>query len=184
MNTRKRRWRRNIIFNQPNWPRVGFYTTEGHGWRCWYFNLFRTDEAFRNFITTLWAPDASPDELADLWTNYTSTPADGSPFATGDFNQLYPQFKRLAAFQGDLVFQAPRRHFIKHLSGVQKIWTYRKCFHLFIYSPYISELKYSEQGVKANALPWSGQYTSFAEVRPECLLMQPFSITQATSMLI
>ncbi|PPQ83019.1 hypothetical protein CVT25_005259 [Psilocybe cyanescens] len=83
-----------------------------------------TEADFRNYIKTIWFPTASDAQLSPLWTNYTSDPSEGSPFGTGDLNQLYPQFKRLAAFQGDIIFQAPRRFFLKNLSGKQKKWSY------------------------------------------------------------
>ncbi|KAF8479383.1 carotenoid ester lipase precursor [Gautieria morchelliformis] len=46
------------------------------------------------------------------------------PFDTGTANQLSPQFKRIAAFQGDLVFQAPRRTFLQAASQTQNAWAF------------------------------------------------------------
>jgi hypothetical protein len=57
-----------------------------------------------------------------------SDPSDGTPFNTSVLNEITPQYKRIAAFQGDVVFQAPRRWFLEHLSGKQKLWSY--CEHL------------------------------------------------------
>ncbi|KIJ04426.1 hypothetical protein PAXINDRAFT_22286 [Paxillus involutus ATCC 200175] len=48
----------------------------------------------------------------------------GSPFDTGVLNAITPQFKRIAAFQGDVIFQAPRRLLLHHRSGKQPLWTY------------------------------------------------------------
>ncbi|KII91038.1 hypothetical protein PLICRDRAFT_554187 [Plicaturopsis crispa FD-325 SS-3] len=48
----------------------------------------------------------------------------GSPFDTGVFNAITPEFKRIAAFFGDAVFQGPRRYFLQKISGKQKIWSY------------------------------------------------------------
>lgn len=48
----------------------------------------------------------------------------GSPYNTSQLNALTPQFKRFASFQGDVVFQAPRRYFFKVAASTQKIWSY------------------------------------------------------------
>ncbi|KAI9059112.1 alpha/beta-hydrolase [Trametes sanguinea] len=55
---------------------------------------------------------------------YPNDPAAGSPFGTGDANELAPQFKRMAAFQGDAVFQAPRRFFLDQRSSKQPAWSF------------------------------------------------------------
>jgi len=54
----------------------------------------------------------------------TLYPADitaGLPFDTGLLNAITPQFKRIAAVQGDGVFQAPRHLLLKNTSGKQNI---------------------------------------------------------------
>jgi len=84
-----------------------------------------TDEDFRTWIRTYWFPDATAAELEPLWTAYPPNPADGSPFDTGDANQLYPQFKRVSAFQGDALFQAPRRYLTQNLPRQFKTWVYQ-----------------------------------------------------------
>ena len=57
---------------------------------------------------------------------YPSDPAQGSPFDTGVDNALSPQYKRLAALQGDLAFQAPRRFFLRARADAhQRIWAFR-----------------------------------------------------------
>ncbi|KAH0832386.1 Alpha/Beta hydrolase protein [Lanmaoa asiatica] len=83
-----------------------------------------TDAQFEEYLHTYWMPSTSMATLAQLMTYYPSDPTQGSPFDTGDLNALTPQFKRLAAFQGDAVFQAPRRFFLQNRSGKQSIWTY------------------------------------------------------------
>lgn len=69
-------------------------------------------------------PDADLDELLRLY------PADitkGSPFDTGPLNALTRQFKRIAAFQGDGVFQAPRRWMLENTRPINpSIWVYGK----------------------------------------------------------
>ncbi|KAF7350022.1 COesterase domain-containing protein [Mycena venus] len=73
---------------------------------------------------TVWAPSAGQDTVAALATAYPSELAQGSPFGTGILQALTPQFKRLAAFQGDAVFHAPRRFFQQARSGKQDQWAY------------------------------------------------------------
>ncbi|KAJ7706553.1 hypothetical protein B0H16DRAFT_1635314 [Mycena metata] len=51
-------------------------------------------------------------------------PTLGSPFGTGLTNHFTPQFKRLAAFQGDYVFNGTRRFFLQHTSKTQNTWSW------------------------------------------------------------
>ncbi|EMD32791.1 hypothetical protein CERSUDRAFT_118502 [Gelatoporia subvermispora B] len=78
------------------------------------------------------APTSAIDEILSL---YPSDPAAGSPFGTGDANDIAPQYKRIAAILGDLNFQAPRRSMIQELSGRQPVWSY--LFKRFKYLPII-----------------------------------------------
>ena len=77
--------------------------------------------------------DAQVTKIAEL---YPSDITQGSPFGTGKFNALTPQFKRLAAFQGDLVFQAPRRWFLQNTADKQDVWFFGapQCAQLIIVS--------------------------------------------------
>ncbi|KAK7029558.1 hypothetical protein VNI00_014435 [Paramarasmius palmivorus] len=72
-----------------------------------------------NFITTITDP-----ELDQLLQAYPQTLSEGSPYNTAFLNAITPQFKRIASFQGDAVFQAPRRFFLQQRSGKQPIWTF------------------------------------------------------------
>lgn len=91
----------------------------------------RTDAEFEAWISSTWLPDATASEKAEVAAKYPRNQTEGSPFGTGGLNQyrLNPEFKRTAAFQGDMVFQAPRRLFVKELANStthqSKIWTYR-----------------------------------------------------------
>ncbi|KAG5645458.1 hypothetical protein DXG03_006003 [Asterophora parasitica] len=83
-----------------------------------------TDAKFRtylkeNFLRTV--PDADIDKLLKL---YPSDITQGSPYDTGILNALTPQFKRIASFLGDGVFQAPRRFFLDQRSGKQNTWAF------------------------------------------------------------
>jgi hypothetical protein len=60
----------------------------------------------------------------------------GAPYGTGALNVLTPQFKRIASIQGDLVFQGPRRLFLKHRAHMQNTWS----FGMFLLHPYLSHV--------------------------------------------
>ncbi|KDR82547.1 hypothetical protein GALMADRAFT_57728 [Galerina marginata CBS 339.88] len=83
-----------------------------------------TDSQFKSYLKNTFLPgitDAQVDRVTEL---YPSNILQGSPFGTGLFNALTPQFKRLAAFQGDGVFQAPRRWLLQYTAGKQDVWVY------------------------------------------------------------
>ena len=56
-----------------------------------------------------------------LFEVYTDDPAQGSPFGTGTQDKLAPQYKRMAALQGDVTFQAPRRFFLEQCADKQPV---------------------------------------------------------------
>ena len=72
-------------------------------------------------------------QLARLLELYPSDPAAGSPFGTGDDNQFTPQFKRMAALQGDILFVAPRRLLTRTRAGAgagaggQAVYSFCEC---------------------------------------------------------
>lgn len=59
-----------------------------------------------------------------LVANYPNDPSAGSPFRTGDANEIYPQYKRLAAILGDLVFTLTRRVYLNTVSKQVKSYSY------------------------------------------------------------
>ncbi|KAF8838081.1 alpha/beta-hydrolase [Paxillus ammoniavirescens] len=83
-----------------------------------------TDTQFEEYIQTYWFPNAASTTIKEVMRHYPANISQGSPFDTGMLNALTPQFKRLAALQGDAVFQAPRRFFLQNRSGKQAMWTY------------------------------------------------------------
>ena len=87
-------------------------------------NCISTEEQFRTYVQSLWLPNASDDDIDKLMEMYPSDVREGSPFDTGTANALTPQYKRIAAFQGDVVFQGPRRFFVQQRSGEQNIWSF------------------------------------------------------------
>ncbi|KAI0365191.1 carotenoid ester lipase precursor [Pilatotrama ljubarskyi] len=84
---------------------------EGTAFATGTFNV-TTDAEFRAYVESLWFPNTPPAALSELFALYPNDPAAGSPFGTANANELFPQFKRIAAFLGDVVFQAPRRFFL------------------------------------------------------------------------
>ncbi|KIM47455.1 hypothetical protein M413DRAFT_416182 [Hebeloma cylindrosporum] len=81
-----------------------------------------TEADFRKYVSNIFIPKARTADVEKLWTLYPSTPSAGSPFDTGNATVISPQFKRMAAFQGDALFHAPTRFFLQSLSGRQKTW--------------------------------------------------------------
>lgn len=89
-----------------------------------------TDAQLETYISTYWLPGASSDTINTLLTYYPSDITQGSPYDTGILNALTPQSKRIASFQGDVVFQAPRRFFLNARSGKQPTWSFCECGQL------------------------------------------------------
>jgi hypothetical protein len=63
-------------------------------------------------------------QLNQLGKAYPGDIPAGSPFNTGDRNDVTPQFKRIAAIQGDIVFHAPRRFFLETASKTQTAFAF------------------------------------------------------------
>ncbi|KIJ19263.1 hypothetical protein PAXINDRAFT_70400 [Paxillus involutus ATCC 200175] len=84
----------------------------------------RTDTQFEEYIKTYWFPNAKSTTIKEIMQYYPANISQGSPFDTGTLNALTPQFKRLAALQGDVIFQAPRRFLLQNRLGKQALWTF------------------------------------------------------------
>ncbi|EKM49797.1 uncharacterized protein PHACADRAFT_131622 [Phanerochaete carnosa HHB-10118-sp] len=83
-----------------------------------------TDAEVQTYFKTFYVPNATSSELDTMLQLYPQDPAQGSPFDTGDLNVLSPQYKRIAAILGDLVFQAPRRFFLTTQSSKQNTFVF------------------------------------------------------------
>ncbi|EIN04660.1 alpha/beta-hydrolase [Punctularia strigosozonata HHB-11173 SS5] len=83
-----------------------------------------TDEQVSDFISRNFFPGASSSQMANLLALYPQDPAAGSPFDTGEQNALTPQYKRLAALQGDIIFQSPRRFLFEQRATKQPIFSF------------------------------------------------------------
>ncbi|EKM55972.1 uncharacterized protein PHACADRAFT_256969 [Phanerochaete carnosa HHB-10118-sp] len=102
---------------------TGDVDDEGTAFSLYSLNV-TTDDEVREYLTTYYLPDTASSQVDALMEVYPQDPAQGSPFDTGDLNQLSPQFKRLAAIQGDMVFQAPRRFFLANRSDKQTTYAF------------------------------------------------------------
>ncbi|TFY81774.1 hypothetical protein EWM64_g2237 [Hericium alpestre] len=83
-----------------------------------------TDKEAHDFMSNVYFAQASSGQIDQILDTYPSDLTKGSPFDTGDLDALSPQFKRIAAIQGDAVFQAPRRFFLQQRSGKQNTWSF------------------------------------------------------------
>ncbi len=131
--------RRNPLRSWKNWfNQVGNFLRPLF---CHYSNCCTRNNAdFESWINSTWLPDATDSDRESVFVSYTEDATEGSPFATGSLNQYKnnTQYKRVAAFQGDLVFQAPRRFLVQTVSNLpdhqSKIWVYRTCYRYCVYS--------------------------------------------------
>ena len=85
-----------------------------------------TNEGAHTYIASNYFPNATAAEIDQLLEFYPEDPAQGSPFNTGNANAVTPEFKRLAAVQGDFFFHGPRRFLLQHHTNKQSVWSYRK----------------------------------------------------------
>ncbi|KZT09205.1 sterol esterase [Laetiporus sulphureus 93-53] len=83
-----------------------------------------TDEEFLEYIHTNYITIASDSQIEAVGEAYPADLSAGSPYDTGIFYALTPQFKRIASFQGDYYWQAPRRFFLSYASQTQDTWAY------------------------------------------------------------
>ncbi|KAI0754512.1 carotenoid ester lipase precursor [Daedaleopsis nitida] len=85
------------------------------------------DRDFREYIVSNYVSEMDYEDprLTRLFDAlYTADVTKGSPFNTSLLNALTPQYKRIAAIQGDLVFQAPRRFFLQQRADKQPAWSF------------------------------------------------------------
>lgn len=105
---------------------IGDQEDEGTLFSLEQSNITTTDELI-SYLNTIFFPAAPLDILTELVNLYPDDPSAGSPFRTGILNNIYPQFKRLAAILGDLTFILTRRVFLKIANQVNPTvpsWSY------------------------------------------------------------
>ncbi|KAG8776404.1 hypothetical protein FRC12_000922 [Ceratobasidium sp. 428] len=96
----------------------------------WFVNDPETPADIVSFLATSLPAQAyalNPSATKELLRYYPDSLAAGSPYRTG--NEIFGrarEYKRAASLVGDLVFTAPRRHFIQNaVSQNQRVWSYR-----------------------------------------------------------
>ncbi|OBZ65459.1 Lipase 4 [Grifola frondosa] len=83
-----------------------------------------TDAEFVDYITGNYLHGLTSAEIDKLLELYPADPAVGSPYGTGNNFTFTKEYKRLASFQGDLIFQAPRRQMLQQLSCKVHTWSF------------------------------------------------------------
>jgi len=102
-----------------------------------------TNDQVRDLIKTLYLPTANDTVISKVLELYPEDIDLGSPFDTPEIEYEYPQFKRLAAFQGDFVNEAARRSFMTAVSTTQNAWSFlwkRGKDHKYLGSVHAGEL--------------------------------------------
>ena len=94
----------------------------------------RTESQLRTYITSQFLPNAPKSDIDKLFTLYPGDITKGSPFDTGILNALTPQYKRIAAILGDVVFQSPRRFFLQNRTSTQNTWSFCRSIILTCHS--------------------------------------------------
>lgn len=87
---------------------IGDQEDEGTLFALFQPNITNTDELV-DYIWTEFFPAIDRQYVVGLVDTYDASIAAGSPFNTGILNSPYPEFKRLAAILGDMVFTLVRR---------------------------------------------------------------------------
>lgn len=101
---------------------IGDQEDEGTLFSLVQSNITTTDQLITYFAS--YFPHATRDQVAEYVNTYPDDPSYGSPFNTGVANNLYPQFKRLAAILGDSTFILTRRSYLSLVAGSVPAWSY------------------------------------------------------------
>ncbi|KAI1388645.1 sterol esterase [Hypoxylon trugodes] len=105
---------------------IGDQEDEGTLFSLFQSNITNTDELV-NYIWKIFFPAIDRQYVEGLVDTYDPSVEAGSPFNTGALNNPYPEFKRLAAILGDMVFTLTRRVFLDSASSVNPdvpSWSY------------------------------------------------------------
>ncbi|KAF7892326.1 uncharacterized protein EAF01_010406 [Botrytis porri] len=98
---------------------IGDQEDEGTNFARVQTNL-TTTALLTSYMQTIFFPSTPPSKIASLVAAYPDDPSAGSPFNTGTNWNIYPQYKRLAALLGDIVFTLSRRLFLSYSSHIHK----------------------------------------------------------------
>ncbi|KAL8287618.1 hypothetical protein RQP46_003476 [Phenoliferia psychrophenolica] len=103
-----------------------------------------TEADFLAYLSGVYLPLANSSEIAAVAAAYPADPAAGSPFNTSALSELYPNFKRISAVQGDISFQATRRFLLSIIHETQPAWSFlykRQKLTPFLGSFHVSDLE-------------------------------------------
>ena len=107
---------------------IGDQEDEGTLFSLTQSNITTDDELIRYIASYFPENPTAVSDVTGLVANYADQPSigqpDGSPFGTGALNNVYPQFKRLAAILGDITFTLSRRIYLNIVSSEVKCWSY------------------------------------------------------------
>ncbi|KAK7530459.1 Alpha/Beta hydrolase protein [Phyllosticta citricarpa] len=90
---------------------IGDQEDEGTLFSLVQFNVTTTMD-LEDYLSTFFL-NADSQLISELLDLYPDTPIAGSPFGSGFFNEIRPEFKRLAAILGDLTFTITRRAYLE-----------------------------------------------------------------------
>jgi len=102
-----------------------------------------TEGQVSDLVKNLYLPVANETVIQNVLELYPADIDLGSPFDTPEIEYEYPQFKRLAAFQGDFINEAARRSFLTAVSKTQNAWSFlwkRGKDHKYLGSVHTGEL--------------------------------------------
>jgi len=105
---------------------IGDQEDEGTLFSINQLNLTTTDQLV-TYLRTYLLNDATLAQVQAFVALYPDDPSAGSPFRTGILNNIYPQYKRLAAIAGDITFNLARRIFLSIANNVNPSvpsWSY------------------------------------------------------------
>ena len=79
----------------------------------------------RQHLQQYYFPTANASVLDAIMEAYPEDPTLGSPFDTGTNSSITPQFKRMSAILGDIIFQAPRRFLLTERQSNSSAFSFR-----------------------------------------------------------
>ena len=97
-------------------------TLAGAFWGGWLGD--RYGRIFTIAFATLWAIVGAALQCSAQNADWMFCARVFNGIGTGILNAITPQFKRLAAMQGDAIFEGPRRFFLQERSSLQPTWSF------------------------------------------------------------
>ncbi|KAH8688764.1 putative extracellular lipase [Talaromyces proteolyticus] len=94
---------------------VGDQQDEGTLFAIFTSNISNTDDVI-DYFTSIYYRNATSEIVSGLVGLYPDNPSAGAPYNTGIWNNWYPEFKRMAAIIGDILFIHQRRLFLQETS--------------------------------------------------------------------